>query len=328
MAAVWINQILQGVLLGGLYTLFATGLSLSAGVMRFVNIAHGDFIVLACFALLLLTTMLGLNPVVATLVVLPIAFAFGFGLQRFLLQRVVGENVLLVILVTFALSIIIENGLLEGFGADPQKISGGWMETATIALGPRHQRGRVSGRHLRRRRDPGRGARPAALPHRHRRQDPRRVGRCRRRRSHRPVLGANLCDRDGHLLRDHRHRRRLHVDLDQFRSGLRADPASDRLRGHRAWRARQPVGFARRRHRAWRRAIDRRPIRHRLADAWPAISCSSSCWRCGRKACFRNTDHGRDDRSLSSMAPGWPSLSRSRRWRRHRSCSARPTSCC
>lgn len=135
MTAVWINQLLQGVMLGGLYTLFATGLSLSAGVMRFVNIAHGDFIVLACYVLLLLTTALGLNPIVATLVVLPIAFLFGFGLQRFLLQRVVGENVLLVILVTFAMSIIIENGLLEGFGADPQKISGGWIETATIGLG-------------------------------------------------------------------------------------------------------------------------------------------------------------------------------------------------
>jgi branched-chain amino acid transport system permease protein len=135
MAAVWINQILQGILLGGLYTLFASGLSLSAGVMRFVNIAHGDFIVLAGFVLLVLTTTLGLNPVLATLIVLPIAFVFGFGLQRFLLQRVVGENVLLVILVTFGISIIIENGLLQGFGADPQKISGGWVETATIGLG-------------------------------------------------------------------------------------------------------------------------------------------------------------------------------------------------
>lgn len=135
MTAVWINQLLQGVMLGGLYTLFAIGLSLSAGVLRFVNIAHGDFIVLACYVLLVLTTSLGLNPVIATLIILPITFIFGLGLQRFLLQRVVGENVLLVILVTFALSIIIENGLLEGFGADPQKISGGWMETATIALG-------------------------------------------------------------------------------------------------------------------------------------------------------------------------------------------------
>jgi branched-chain amino acid transport system permease protein len=135
MAAVWINQILQGILLGGLYTMFASGLSLSAGVMRFVNIAHGDFIVLACFLLLVLTTTCGLDPVVATLAVLPIAFVVGFALQRFLLQRVVGENLLLVVLVTFGLSIIIENGLLQGFGADPQRVSGGWMETATIGLG-------------------------------------------------------------------------------------------------------------------------------------------------------------------------------------------------
>jgi branched-chain amino acid transport system permease protein len=131
----WINQLLQGVLLGGLYTLFATGLSLSAGVMRFVNIAHGDFIVLVCFALLVLTTALGFNPAVATLIVLPFAFLLGFGLQRFLLQRVVGENVLLPILMTFGLSIIIQNGLLEGFGANTRKLSGGWLETATVALG-------------------------------------------------------------------------------------------------------------------------------------------------------------------------------------------------
>src|ERR1700684_788088 len=135
MIAVWANQLLQGVMLGGLYTLFAIGLSLSAGVMRFVNIAHGDFIVLTCYALLLLSTLLGVNPVVATLIVLPIAFLFGFVLQRFLLQRVVGENVLLVILVTFGLSIIIQNGLLEGFCADRRKISGGWVETGiTFAL--------------------------------------------------------------------------------------------------------------------------------------------------------------------------------------------------
>jgi branched-chain amino acid transport system permease protein len=135
MTAVWANQLLQGVMLGGLYTLFAIGLSLSAGVMRFVNVAHGDFIVLTCYALLLLTTLLGLNPLAATLIMLPFAFLFGFGLQRFLLQRVVGENVLLVILVTFALSIIIENGLLEGFGADPRRISSDWLETATVAMG-------------------------------------------------------------------------------------------------------------------------------------------------------------------------------------------------
>jgi branched-chain amino acid transport system permease protein len=136
MAGALISQLVQGVLLGGLYTLFATGLSLSAGVMRFVNIAHGDFIVLACFALMTLTATLGLDPVLATIVVLPIAFAAGFVLQRYLLQRVVGESVLLVILVTFGLSIIIQNGLLEAYGADTRKVAGGWIETATVALAP------------------------------------------------------------------------------------------------------------------------------------------------------------------------------------------------
>jgi branched-chain amino acid transport system permease protein len=135
LAASWINQLLQGVLLGGLYTLFAAGLSLSAGVMRFVNVAHGDFIVLAGFALLTLTVSFGLDPVTATVIVLPVAFGVGFALQRFLLQRVVGKHGLLVILVTFGLSNIIQNGLLEAYGANTRKVSGGWMETATIRLG-------------------------------------------------------------------------------------------------------------------------------------------------------------------------------------------------
>jgi branched-chain amino acid transport system permease protein len=129
------NQLVQGILLGGLYALFALGLSLSVGIMRFVNIAHGDLIVLASFLLLTLATTLGLGPLAAAAVTVPIAFAGGYALQRFLLQRVVGKGVLPVILVTFGLSIIIQNGLLEGFGADTRKVQAGAVETATIELG-------------------------------------------------------------------------------------------------------------------------------------------------------------------------------------------------
>jgi branched-chain amino acid transport system permease protein len=129
------NQIVQGVLLGGLYALFAMGLSLSVGIMRFVNIAHGDFIVLASFLLLSLTTALGISPFLALLLLLPLAFIAGFALQRLLLHRVTGAGVLPVILVTFGLSIIIQNGLLEAYGADTRKISGGALETATLTLG-------------------------------------------------------------------------------------------------------------------------------------------------------------------------------------------------
>ena len=129
------NQIVQGILTGGLYAMFAVGLSLSAGVMRLVNIAHGDFIVVIGFALLSLCMALGLSPFVAMLIVIPPAFVIGYLLQKFLLQRIVGRDILPVILVTFGLSIIIENSLLVGYGPDPRQLPGGTLETASIHLG-------------------------------------------------------------------------------------------------------------------------------------------------------------------------------------------------
>ena len=129
------DVLLQGILLGGLYALFALGLSFSMGVMRFVNIAHGDFIVLVSFLLLVLTTALGLNVFVALILVLPVTFAGGFLLQRFLLKRAAGSDVLLPLLITFGLSIIIQNGLLQTFGADSHVLAGaGTLQTASIAL--------------------------------------------------------------------------------------------------------------------------------------------------------------------------------------------------
>jgi branched-chain amino acid transport system permease protein len=130
-----LNQIVQGVLLGGLYAMFAIGLSLSVGVLRFVNIAHGDLIVGASFLLLTLTTQLGLPVLFAVLIAIPLAFAIGYLLQRLLFQRALGKSVLPIILVTFGLSIIIQNGLLGAYGADTRKVAGGAIETATLSLG-------------------------------------------------------------------------------------------------------------------------------------------------------------------------------------------------
>jgi branched-chain amino acid transport system permease protein len=132
MAGAWVNQIVQGILLGGLYAMFAMGLSLSAGIMRFINIAHGDLIVLVCFMVLSLTAGLGVSPLVAVLVIAPLSFVGGYVLQRVLLQRVLGQGVLPVILVTFGLSIIIQNGLQGAYGADTRKVSAGVIETATL----------------------------------------------------------------------------------------------------------------------------------------------------------------------------------------------------
>ena len=129
------NLLIQGALLGGLYALFAVGLSISMGVMRFINIAHGDFIVLASFLLMSLSTALGLSPFLAAILLLPFAFGLGYALQRFLLHRIVGKGVLPVILVTFGLAIIIQNGLLEAYGPDTRKLVGGSIEVASFAIG-------------------------------------------------------------------------------------------------------------------------------------------------------------------------------------------------
>jgi branched-chain amino acid transport system permease protein len=131
----FIDALIQGVLLGGLYALFATGLSLMFGVMRLVNLAHGDLIVLAAFVILALSERLGLDPFAAVLIALPLLFALGFVLQYVLLNRTLGRDLLPPLLVTFGLSIILQNGLLQLFSADSQRLRSGAIETASIALG-------------------------------------------------------------------------------------------------------------------------------------------------------------------------------------------------
>jgi len=131
----WLDALIQGILLGGLYALFAAGLSLIFGVMRLVNLAHGDLIVLAAFIILVLAERLGLDPFVATLIALPILFVIGFVLQYVLLNRALGRDLLPPLLVTFGLSIIIQNALLQAFSADSVRLRSGAIETASIALG-------------------------------------------------------------------------------------------------------------------------------------------------------------------------------------------------
>lgn len=130
----WVNAIVQGVMLGGLYALFAAGLSLIFGVMRLVNIAHGDFIVLAAFLALVVTSSLGLHPLAAMLIVVPCMALVGYVLQRGLLNKTLGDDLLPPLLVTFGLSVIIQNALLEGFSADPQKLNAGTLETASLEI--------------------------------------------------------------------------------------------------------------------------------------------------------------------------------------------------
>lgn len=130
----WADTILQGVLTGGLYALFAAGLSLIFGVMRLVNIAHGDLIVLAAFVALIAVESFGVDPLMSLAIVMPVMFAIGYALQRVLLNRTLGDDILPPLLVTFGLSIVIQNGLLEAFSADSQKLHAGAIEVASIRL--------------------------------------------------------------------------------------------------------------------------------------------------------------------------------------------------
>jgi branched-chain amino acid transport system permease protein len=130
----WINIIIQGVLVGGLYAMFAAGLSLIFGIMRLVNIAHGDLIVLAAYLALVVTNTLGLNPLASLVIVVPAMALLGYALQWFVLNRTLDGDLLPPLLVTFGLSVIIQNGLQEMFTADPQKLQAGAIEIASIQV--------------------------------------------------------------------------------------------------------------------------------------------------------------------------------------------------
>ncbi|WP_371158300.1 branched-chain amino acid ABC transporter permease [Jannaschia sp. 2305UL9-9] len=130
----WINAIVQGALLGGLYALFAAGLSLMFGVMRFVNLAHGDFIVLAAFGALALVETTGFFPFWTLIALVPMFALGGYLLQRSVFNRITGQDLLPAILVTFGLSVILQNVMLEAFSADSRRIPAGALDTAALAL--------------------------------------------------------------------------------------------------------------------------------------------------------------------------------------------------
>jgi branched-chain amino acid transport system permease protein len=136
-----LQVLLQGLLLGGLYCLFALGQSLMFGVMRLTNTAQGDFIVLGSFAAVAGISALGalglpgaMLPWLAGLLLLPLAFGFGYALQRWVLNGTLGKDPLPSLVVTFGLAIVIQNLLLELFSADPRSIETAGLNTQSLAL--------------------------------------------------------------------------------------------------------------------------------------------------------------------------------------------------
>ena len=130
----WVNAIVQGILLGGLYAVLATGLSLGFGVMRLTNLAHGDMAILAAFMAFSTSTAFTISPLVALLVILPGAFLFGLLLQRFVFDRLIGGDPSLQIVATFGLSIVIQNGLKKNYTADTRGLNLGKLATRSIRI--------------------------------------------------------------------------------------------------------------------------------------------------------------------------------------------------
>ncbi len=120
---VWVDQIVEGILLGGYYALLACGLSFMFGVMRIINLAHGDLAVLGAFLVFAVANAFDLSPFVALIVVLPVMAAIGWALYRGVLERSLRAGMLVPLLSTFGLAIAIENILFEVSGADTRSLA-------------------------------------------------------------------------------------------------------------------------------------------------------------------------------------------------------------
>ena len=130
----WVNDIIQGILLGGFYALFAAGLSLIFGVMRLVNLAQGDFSILSAYLALVIVGPLNINPFLSIVFVMALMAVFGYVLQRGLLNHAMDAGPMPAILVTFGISIIIQNALLEIFSANSKGLDAGSIENSAITL--------------------------------------------------------------------------------------------------------------------------------------------------------------------------------------------------
>jgi branched-chain amino acid transport system permease protein len=138
----WVNAIIQGVLVGGLYALFACGLSLMFGVMKVVNLAHGDLAVVAGYVAIGVIAVTHIPVLWSIVIVVPLMAVLGYVLQRTILQGALDRSILTTLLVTFGLSVVIENGLLQFFTANSRGIGAGLaLESDSFSIGSQIQIG-------------------------------------------------------------------------------------------------------------------------------------------------------------------------------------------
>jgi len=118
------GPIMNGLLLGGLYGIVGIGMSMIFGIVRMVNLAHGDFVILASYLSLVAITLVPVNPLFTLIAVIPAMFLIGFIIQYYLLNRVLGKGIedFAPLLVAFGLSIVIQNLLLLIFTPDARAL--------------------------------------------------------------------------------------------------------------------------------------------------------------------------------------------------------------
>lgn len=132
---IWIEIIINGLLLGGLYALFGLGLSLIFGVMKIANIAHGEMAIGGAFLAIAATNLIGIPLWLTILLTLALTWTIGFALQMTVINRVLGDDPMPPLLLTFGLSIVIQNLLVELFGADNRSLDIGALGTAGVDIG-------------------------------------------------------------------------------------------------------------------------------------------------------------------------------------------------
>jgi branched-subunit amino acid ABC-type transport system permease component len=130
----WVNAIVQGILVGGLFALFACGLSLLFGTMKVINLAHGDLAVVAAFIAVELSPVFHIPVVWSFLIVVPTFLILGYVGQRTLIQASLDRGAYTTLLVTFGVSIVIQNLLLQAFSADSHSLDIGSLGTRSIHI--------------------------------------------------------------------------------------------------------------------------------------------------------------------------------------------------
>ncbi|MBR0899182.1 branched-chain amino acid ABC transporter permease [Bradyrhizobium tropiciagri] len=128
----WLDALIQGILLGGMYAQYALGMTLMFGVMRIVNIAHGDLMILLALVGISGSAMFGVGPFLVIVLLIPIGALLGWALQKGILNRVIGGDELPSLIATFGLSVALQNLMQQIWSADSRSLPGGGLESASV----------------------------------------------------------------------------------------------------------------------------------------------------------------------------------------------------